>query len=100
MKNPIINFSKYSKIANETFYKKKGRVENVVGLTIESAGPEATLGDLCKIYPADESYSPIMAEVVGFKERKTLLMPCDKTDGIGLGCIVENTGEFRAYTRR
>ena len=93
MKNPIINFSKYSKIANETFYKKKGRVENVVGLTIESAGPEATLGDLCKIYPADESYSPIMAEVVGFKERKTLLMPCDKTDGIGLGCIVENTGE-------
>ena len=93
MKNPIINFSKYSKIANETFYKKKGRVENVVGLTIESAGPEATLGDLWKIYPADESYSPIMAEVVGFKERKTLLMPCDKTDGIGLGCIVENTGE-------
>ncbi len=93
MKNPIINFSKYSKIANETFYKKKGRVENVVGLTIESAGPEATLGDLCRIYPADESYSPIMAEVVGFKERKTLLMPCDKTDGIGLGCIVENTGE-------
>ena len=93
MKNPIINFSKYSKIANETFYKKKGRVENVVGLTIESAGPEVTLGDLCTIYPADESYSPIMAEVVGFKERKTLLMPCDKTDGIGLGCIVENTGE-------
>lgn len=89
----MINFSKYSKIANETFYKKKGRVENVVGLTIESAGPEATLGDLCRIYPADESYSPIMAEVVGFKERKTLLMPCDKTDGIGLGCIVENTGE-------
>jgi flagellum-specific ATP synthase len=34
-----------------------------------------------------------VAEVVGFKDRKTLLMPCDKTDGIGLGCIVENTGE-------
>ncbi|MCM1123875.1 MAG: flagellar protein export ATPase FliI [Eubacterium sp.] len=89
----MINFSKYSKITNETFFKKKGRVENVVGLTIESAGPEATLGDLCRIYPADEEYSPIMAEVVGFKDRKTLLMPCDKTDGIGLGCIVENTGE-------
>lgn len=89
----MINFSKYSKITNETFFKKKGRVENVVGLTIESAGPEATLGDLCRIYPAGEEYSPIMAEVVGFKDRKTLLMPCDKTDGIGLGCIVENTGE-------
>lgn len=70
-----------------------GRVENVVGLTIESAGPESRLGDLCRIYPADEEYAPIMAEVVGFKDRRTLLMPCGKTDGIGLGCIVENTGE-------
>ena len=48
-----INFDKYSKIADETFFKKMGRVENVVGLTIESAGPEAKLGDLCRIYPAD-----------------------------------------------
>lgn len=89
----MINFHKYSKIANDTFFKKMGRVENVVGLTIESAGPEAKLGDLCRIFPTDEEYEPIMAEVVGFKERKTLLMPCGKTDGIGLGCIVENTGE-------
>jgi flagellum-specific ATP synthase len=88
-----INFQKYSEIAEDTFFKKKGRVENVVGLTIESAGPEAKLGDLCRIYPSDETYAPIVAEVVGFKDRKTLLMPCDKTDGIGLGCIVENTGE-------
>ncbi|MDE7131771.1 MAG: flagellar protein export ATPase FliI [Lachnospiraceae bacterium] len=89
----MINFYKYSKIADDTFFKRMGRVENVVGLTIESAGPEAKLGDLCRIFPTDEEYQPIMAEVVGFKERKTLLMPCGKTDGIGLGCIVENTGE-------
>lgn len=88
-----INFDKYSRIMDDTFFKKEGRVENVVGLTIESAGPEARLGDLCRIYPKDDSYASIMAEVVGFKDRKTLLMPCDKTDGIGLGCIVENTGE-------
>lgn len=31
-----------------------------------------------------------MAEVVGFKEKKTLLMPYEVTEGIGLGCIVEN----------
>lgn len=88
-----IDFDKYSKIAEDTFFLKMGRVENVVGLTIESAGPEARLGDLCRIYPADDTYAPIMAEVVGFKDRKTLLMPCDKTEGIGLGCIVENTGK-------
>ncbi len=87
--NMAIDLQKYSRIMDETFFKRKGRVENVVGLTIESAGPEAKLGDLCRIYPAQEEYKPIMAEVVGFKDRKTLLMPCDKTDGIGLGCIVE-----------
>ena len=93
MKKPVIDFYKYSKISEDTFFKRKGRVENVVGLTIESVGPEAKLGDLCRIYPVQEEYKPIMAEVVGFKDRKTLLMPCDKTDGIGLGCIVENTSE-------
>ena len=61
-----VDFDKYSRITEETFFKRKGRVENVVGLTIESAGPEAKLGDLCRIYPAKEEYKPIMAEVVGF----------------------------------
>ena len=93
MKKPVIDFYKYSKITEDTFFKRMGRVENVVGLTIESAGPEANLGDLCRIYPTKEEHMPIMAEVVGFKDRRTLLMPCGKTDGIGLGCIVENTGE-------
>ena len=90
--NKAINYFKYSSIKDDTFFKKKGRVENVVGLTIESAGPEAKLGDLCIIYPVGDEYPPITAEVVGFKDRRTLLMPCDNTDGIGLGCIVENTG--------
>ncbi|MDD6810940.1 MAG: flagellar protein export ATPase FliI [Lachnospiraceae bacterium] len=89
----MIDFEKYSKIADDTFFKSMGRVENVVGLTIESAGPEARLGDLCKIYPADKELPPIMSEVVGFKERRTLLMPYENTEGIGIGCIVENTGE-------
>ena len=52
--NTAINYFKYSSIMDDTFFKKKGRVENVVGLTIESAGPEAKLGDLCIIYPVGE----------------------------------------------
>ena len=65
---------------------------NVVGLTIESAGPDSKLGDLCRILPETEGTKPIMAEVVGFRDKKTLLMPYDSVDGIGLGCVVENTG--------
>ena len=88
-----INFDKYNKILEQSLIKKKGKIVNVVGLTLESAGPDAKLGDVCYIYPEGEDVKPILAEVVGFKEGKTLLMPYDVTDGIGLGNVVENTGE-------
>lgn len=88
-----IDFEKYKKLEEKTFFRRLGKVVNVVGLTIESAGPDAKLGDICRIYPeGDGEPAPIMAEVVGFKDKKTLLMPYEAVDGIGLGCIVENTG--------
>ncbi len=93
MQTVAINFEKYKKIAEKTFYRKLGKVVNVVGLTIEAMGPDAKLGDVCRILPdSEEPCAPILAEVVGFKDKKTLLMPYDAIDGIGLGCIVENTG--------
>lgn len=39
-----IDFEKYNKLADKTFYRKLGKVVNVVGLTIESAGPDSKLG--------------------------------------------------------
>lgn len=87
-----VNIEKYDRLMDESFFRRLGKVVNVVGLTIESAGPDARLGDVCRIIPGGEEVrEPIMAEVVGFKDKKTLLMPYDSTDGIGLGCIVENT---------
>ncbi len=88
-----IQFDKYMNLCDESFFTKKGKIVNVVGLTIESAGPEAKLGDVCYIHPEDPAYKPIMAEVVGFKEGMTQLMPYDSTEGIGIGNIVENTGD-------
>ncbi len=64
----------------------------MVGLTIESAGPDAKLGELCRIFPGSENVRPIMAEVVGFKDGRTLLMPYENVDGIGSGCRVLGTG--------
>ncbi len=87
----MVDFTKYRKIADDIYFKSMGRVENVVGLTIESIGPEAKLGDLCKVFPVDKELPPIMSEVVGFKGGKTLLMPYEKTEGIGIGSVVENT---------
>lgn len=86
-----INFEKYIKVAEESFFSRKGKIVNVVGLTIESMGPDARLGDVCFIYPDDILAKPIMTEVVGFKEGKTQLMPYGSTEGIGIGNIVVNT---------
>lgn len=93
MEAPSINFDKYRRMADRSYFRRMGKVVNIVGLTIESAGPDAKLGDLCRILP-DESAgaNPILAEVVGFKDKRTLLMPYDSVEGVGLGCIVENTG--------
>ncbi|MFI3201188.1 MAG: FliI/YscN family ATPase, partial [Eubacteriales bacterium] len=83
---------KYDKVLHQTYYKKMGKIANVVGLTIESIGPEAKLNDVCRIYLEGNLGAYIMAEVVGFKDQKTLLMPYEDTAGIGLGCMVENMG--------
>lgn len=90
MRTVTVDFEKYLKVKEDTFFHKLGKVVNVVGLTIESAGPDAKLGDLCEIFPGGDA-KPIVAEVVGFKDRKTLLMPCEPVEGIGLNCLVQNT---------
>jgi len=86
------NLDKYREVAEQSFFRKLGKVVNVVGLTIESVGPDARLGDVCRIMPDGDSAQPVMAEVVGFRDKRTLLMPLDQVEGIRLGCSVENTG--------
>ena len=91
---PNISFKKYINIAGDDFFKVRGKVVNVVGLTLESAGPSAKLGDICMVFPVirDENTHPALAEVVGFKEGRNLLMPYENVEGIGPGSSVENTG--------
>lgn len=85
-----IDYSKYRELENHGFYKSQGKIANSVGLTIESFGPDAKLGDMCTIYSKDGGRPLAAAEVVGFKDGKTLLMPYSNVDGISIGCIVEN----------
>ncbi len=83
---------KYLQLINGEYYKCFGKVAKVVGLTIESIGPEARLNDLCKIYLDKDRVDHVMAEVVGFRDSHLILMPFDNVEGVGVGCIVENTG--------
>lgn len=89
-----IQFDKYRSVSTDDLFKVRGKVVNVVGLTIESAGPSAKLGDICMIYPsvANAGSKPALAEVVGFRNGRNLLMPYEDVEGIGPGSSVENTG--------
>ena len=93
MTSPMKAFDleKYNSLTTQNMFKKYGKVVNVVGLTIESSGPEARLGDICYIYPDITVKQGIMPEVVGFKNEKVILMPYEAVDGIGSGSLVENS---------
>lgn len=86
------NLEKYQDLKENTYFNRLGRVVKIVGLTIESVGPEAKLNDLCRILVNKVENQYVMAEVVGFREKRLLLMPFDSVEGLGVGCIVENTG--------
>ncbi|MBQ2744216.1 MAG: flagellar protein export ATPase FliI [Lachnospiraceae bacterium] len=88
----VLNLDKYNVIYEKCYAKKLGKVSKIVGLTIESIGPDANLNDVCRIIAKDNPDVEVMAEVVGFKDNRILLMPFENVDGIGPGSIVENTG--------
>ena len=68
-----------------------GKIENIVGMSIEASGGRAAVGDICRIYNGD-SGGQVMAEVVGFKNDRMLLMPYSDMSGISAGNFVRNTG--------
>jgi len=68
-----------------------GKIKRVVGLTIESEGPNVHMGEICLIEPKHGS-EVIKAEVVGFKENNVLLMPLGDMKGLSPGCKVFPTG--------
>jgi flagellum-specific ATP synthase len=61
-----------------------GRVTKVLGLVIEGVVPGARIGSFCDIYPEPGS-PPVGAEVVGFRDRKVVLMPLGDLRGVRLG---------------
>lgn len=68
-----------------------GRVVQVIGLVIESEGPIAAVGEVCRIQSARrDGYT--LAEVVGFRNHHLLLMPLGELHGIHPGSEVIATG--------
>lgn len=70
----------------------RGRVVKIIGLVIECDGPVASIGELCEILDHDQVVC--QAEVVGFKEQRTLVMPLGNLEGIRPGMIVSTAGNL------
>ena len=71
--------------------ENRGRVVQLIGLVIESQGPMAAVGEVCRI-ESPRRDEVTLAEVVGFRNEHVLLMPLGPLNGIHPGCEVIATG--------
>jgi flagellum-specific ATP synthase len=71
--------------------RRHGFVTNLIGLIIEATGLQAEVGEVCLV-GTDRNRDAVSAEVVGFREGRTLLMPLGELHGIGPGTRVLASG--------
>ena len=72
-------------------YRWVGRVSKIIGLVVEAIGPAAAVGEMCEIRSLDGK-NRVMAEVLGFRDDRTLLMPLGEMQGISYGDEVTARG--------
>ena len=60
-----------------------GKVVEVVGLLIESAGPAVAVGDFCEILSSDGH--SVRTQAIGFRNGRVLSMPFEEVGGLSLG---------------
>ena len=87
-------FDKYIDIVNETEpIKYTGKVQKVQGMLVESLGPQAQVGELCRIV-TDNNQEGILAEVIGLQDKVVKLMSYDNVEGIRAGDEVVASGDI------
>ena len=87
MPDKLLNLKKYfNAVESAKTIRLHGKVTQVVGLVIEGYCPDTSVGAICEIRPSEGE--PIPAEVVGFRNNKTLLMPLGEIRGVGLDSLI------------
>jgi len=87
-----IGWNRYAEAVNACpCLTAEGSVVKVIGLVVEGLGPGMGVGSACTIQSADGEEVP--AEVVGFKDRRIVLMPYGEMRGISPGCKITLVNE-------
>ncbi|MCP4147438.1 MAG: FliI/YscN family ATPase [bacterium] len=81
-------FSKLDKVDPIRVY---GKISKIIGLTIESDGPPASVGEVLRL-ESDELNTPL--QVIGFNGKKVISMPFGELKGISNGHRLFSTGEY------
>lgn len=83
-----VDFEKYIQtLQRRVLVKDIGKVTDVVGQLIEGYLPGAKLGSVCEI--ASPGRPSIITEVMGFQDKKVLMMPLTEMSAIGFGSRIE-----------
>jgi len=81
-----------SRLKDIDLVKVNGRVSQVIGLVIESVGPNCSLGEVCTVKSHSEE-DICLSEVVGFKESRVLSMVLGGTTRISPGSEIVASGK-------
>lgn len=80
--------------------RRIGWVRQMQGLAIESQGPDATVGELCRILPrhgSADAAAGVLAEVVGLRGDMLTLMPYGSMQGVSAGAEVVALGRQSTF---
>lgn len=80
----LAKYRRYSLL--DTAPVASGRVTRMIGLTLEAVGLNVSVGHQCRVAMPKGAF--IEAEVVGFSDAKTFLMPIQKIEGLQPGALV------------
>ncbi len=90
---PVFSADKYIGLLESVdLVRQNGKVRQVIGVVIESLGPNMAIGETCHIQ-YKRTAEPVLAEVVGFRDNKVLIMPLGDLMGIGAGSEVVSLGK-------
>lgn len=74
----------FRRLSSALLYHEEGKITKSMGLTFEAILPGAAIGSLCDILPnpLTDPFTKYEAEVVGFNEKRVVLMPFEEVHGI------------------
>lgn len=99
-----LDYSKYeARVSKTSLYKIKGKITKSTGLIFEGYLPGAALGSIIEILPENQDHliqkykqekftnknDSILAEVIGFREKRVILMPFEEARGVSTNSMIQ-----------